>query len=343
MEDVDLRQVTVSKFTKLWAATASRLDHVDLSLITLRPVNCGTRNPSAVEEEAAAAQDPLDPRASLAAAGVTNGCSLLASVADSAVTFPGFDALTLAVHELTAATEAQRTELQMLRERSTHVLPLSVQAHAARCLFQLRIVREECSVGVGVFFETSRAVTASHNLGRVTVGGSVYGRVIEQDDTETELQFVVAARDDALDAALLTCTIPYPHFLKPYAGPPSELTGGHMALCAFQSAIQEELPEFKHRIGVFHALCCKLSTHNTHMVYQSTSWVGDSGASLLLLDGLLVGIHLGIVNDLQRLKEQALTGDDALADLASSVNALIDGQSSGCIALLASAFPTVPA
>jgi hypothetical protein len=78
------------------------------------------------------------------------------------------------------------------------------------------------------------------------------------------------------------------------------------------------------------------------MLYQSTSWAGDSGASLLLFDGQLVGIHLGIVNDLQRLKEQASTVRNRLDELASSVNSLIEGSSTGCLALLASALPEIP-
>jgi len=79
VEDVDLQQTTVSKFTKSWAADVVLGVHP--SLITLRLVSRGTRKPSAAEEEAAALHEPLDPRDSLAAAGVTDGCSLLASVA----------------------------------------------------------------------------------------------------------------------------------------------------------------------------------------------------------------------------------------------------------------------
>ena len=76
VEDVDLQQ-TVSKFIARWMAQA-KLD-VDPSRVTLRLVACGARKPSAAEEAAAALLD--DPRLTLAEAGVTAGCSLLAFVA----------------------------------------------------------------------------------------------------------------------------------------------------------------------------------------------------------------------------------------------------------------------
>jgi len=76
VENVDLEH-TVSKFIARWTAQA-KLD-VDPSLVTLRLVKCGARKPSAEEEKQAVELD--DPRLSLAAAGITDGCSLLAFVA----------------------------------------------------------------------------------------------------------------------------------------------------------------------------------------------------------------------------------------------------------------------
>ena len=83
---VDLQQ-TVDDFKASWVADV--LLGVHPSLVTLRLVSRGTRKPSAAEEEAAALHEPLDPRDSLAAAGVTDGCSLLASVAGTAAALPG--------------------------------------------------------------------------------------------------------------------------------------------------------------------------------------------------------------------------------------------------------------
>ena len=44
-----------------------------------------------------------------------------------------------------------------------------------------------------------------------------------------------------------------------------------------------------------------LSAHQTHALFQPLSWPGDSGASLLLHEGLLVGIHLAVLNFLTLL------------------------------------------
>jgi hypothetical protein len=85
VKDVDLLQ-TVDAFTESWAA--EELPSVRPSLITLRLVSHGARKPSAAEEAAAAVLD--DPSLSLSDAGVTGGTAwVLASVADTAVAFPG--------------------------------------------------------------------------------------------------------------------------------------------------------------------------------------------------------------------------------------------------------------
>ena len=76
VENVDLEQ-TVSKFKARWVAQA-KLD-VDPSLVTLRLVECGARKPTPTQEAEAEVLD--DPRLTLAGAGITDSCSLLAFVA----------------------------------------------------------------------------------------------------------------------------------------------------------------------------------------------------------------------------------------------------------------------
>ena len=83
LENVDLEQ-TVSKFIARWVAQ-EKLD-ASPSLVSLRLVKCGARKPSAEEEKQAVELD--DPRLSLADAGVTDGCSLLAFIASSAPRSP---------------------------------------------------------------------------------------------------------------------------------------------------------------------------------------------------------------------------------------------------------------
>jgi len=54
-------------------------------------------------------------------------------------------------------------------------------------------------------------------------------------------------------------------------------------------------------MGFFRASLSMLSAHQTHALFQLLSWPGDSGASLLLHEGLLVGIHLAVLNFLTLL------------------------------------------
>ena len=75
---VDLEQ-TVDDFTACWIAQA-KLD-VDPSLVTLRLVESSEAEPKPEDEAVAKDADELRPRLTLAAAGVNNGCSLLAVVA----------------------------------------------------------------------------------------------------------------------------------------------------------------------------------------------------------------------------------------------------------------------
>jgi hypothetical protein len=78
VKGVDLQE-TVDDFTARWVVEEGLT--VRPSLVTLRLVACGLRKPSAAEEAAAVVLD--DPRLSLAAVCVVDGCSLLAYVVGS--------------------------------------------------------------------------------------------------------------------------------------------------------------------------------------------------------------------------------------------------------------------
>ena len=76
-------ETTVDDFKSRWVAQA-KLD-VDPSLVSLRLVKCGARKPSAEEEKQAVDIDPFD---TLAVAGVSDNCKLLAFIASSALYVP---------------------------------------------------------------------------------------------------------------------------------------------------------------------------------------------------------------------------------------------------------------
>ena len=73
VENLRLDQ-TVSKLKARWLAQAKL--EVDPALVTLLLLKCGARKPAPEDEAAAVVLD--DPRLTLAAAGVSDGCSLLA-------------------------------------------------------------------------------------------------------------------------------------------------------------------------------------------------------------------------------------------------------------------------
>ena len=78
VDNVDLQQ-TVSKFIARWVAH-KRLE-LPPSLVTLRLVDSSDAAPTPEQEAVARGAKALCPRLTLAAAGLTHGCSLLASVA----------------------------------------------------------------------------------------------------------------------------------------------------------------------------------------------------------------------------------------------------------------------
>ena len=119
LEEVDLQQ-TVSKFIARWVAQA-KLD-VDPSLVTLRLVWCGSRKPTAKEEEAAVELD--DPSLSLGESGVTRTAWLLAFVAGS----PGASCLCsceVDAHQRAAGALAQMLRVEASPGASASQCPLS--------------------------------------------------------------------------------------------------------------------------------------------------------------------------------------------------------------------------
>ena len=79
-----------------------------------------------------------------------------------------------------------------------------------------------------------------------------------------------------------------------------ELIGALLTLCPFQAGIQNELVDFRQgthlEIGLMPAYGCKLSNKRHHLLYDVRSWNGDSGAALVLFEGEVVGMHIGVAN-----------------------------------------------
>jgi hypothetical protein len=129
----------------------------------------------------------------------------------------------------------------------------------------------------------------------------------------------------------------YPHFLECCQSLPADVPGGTtLALCAFQTAVQEHAPEFGCRMGVMPATAVRVSPHGRHLLYACTTYAGDSGGALLMHDGQLVGIHLDFVNALREHLSRQGSVAERLTDAEESLDALMTGAGQGtCVALLA--------
>ena len=113
-------------------------------------------------------------------------------------------------------------------------------------------------------------------------------------------------------------------------------SGTTLALCAFQTAIQEHAPEFGCRMGVMPATAVRVSPHERHLLYACTTYAGDSGGALLMHDGQLVGIHLEFVNALRENLARKVDVTERLTDVEESLDELMAGAGQGtCVALLA--------
>jgi hypothetical protein len=231
--------------------------------------------------------------------------------------------------------------------RVGRVLSEEAFLRAHRCVFALSWTRTGAAHGVGVLCGAPGvAVTAAHNLTErrsVThVFGKVYPFVEDTESTVTVLAFEIVKVNCELDFAVLRVVTPltYRHFLECCMWPGGSVRGNApLALCAFQLATQEDLPEFGVGLGVMTSSAVRLSPNLRHLLYQCTTYAGDSGAALLLYDGQLVGMHLDFVNALRESLDRKTSVNCRLSDVEQSLAALVAGAGQGTsVALLASQF-----
>ena len=236
-----------------------------------------------------------------------------------------------------------RDEQRRLSARIGRIITLEALHNAERCVFVLSLKdgRDWRVDGVGVLCGSAgNAVTAAHNLtaAKASPGARVHGKVYA-DGAATGLQLEVVRVDRQLDVATLRVVTPlaYPHFLECCQSLPDDVPGGTtLALCAFQTAIQEHAPEFGCRMGVMPATAVRVSPHGRHLLYACTTYAGDSGGALLMHDGQLVGIHLDFVNALREHLSRQGSVAERLTDAEESLDALMTGAGQGtCVALLA--------
>jgi len=168
---------------------------------------------------------------------------------------------------------------------------------------------------------------------------------VEFPSSKTILKLRVLTIDRALDyAVLLSEEQDAPGFLKPYSGDSEDLVGQNMVLCAFQIALDEDLPGELQSIGFMRATGSKVSRKGHHLVYESNAWCGDPGGALVLYDGEVAGMHQESINGIREFarQEEVLGGgsNERYQRLASSLQSVLQSISQGSLALLSHVFAT---
>ena len=206
-------------------------------------------------------------------------------------------------------------------------------------IWEEKAEEDQQAVGVGFFVADNVAFTAAHNLKALRRGSKVVGRYGKPFEN-VRLQFKLLAYDKEADYAQLVLQSVSPSdFRHTYLPLRSELpritTRCH--LLTYSLGIRADmLPlDQSYSMGIFPAAITR--EHPRHFLFNSTAWCGDSGAALILADGMVVGMHLESVNHYREFHRQQEADIDArLNDVEESILALTAGSANGFIGLKAS-------
>ncbi|KAK1930155.1 hypothetical protein P3T76_014388 [Phytophthora citrophthora] len=146
------------------------------------------------------------------------------------------------------------------------------------------IVDDHAGAATAVFFTSTLAATCDHNLTEHHTVGSTVSLVWKENKAET----TVVARILLQNFAILKSPTPR-SFIAPWNGNPNELLGRRNLALVF--------PITNGKLA--YARPCDVYTdpHRKYFTYSCVGYAGASGPALLVMDGCLVGIHLGEANE----------------------------------------------
>lgn len=241
----------------------------------------------------------------------------------------------LNIRMLSAIKRAQQQQQQHQGGRISYFISPQAQNMVRAAVFYI-MDEDSNGVGVGVFFSKSKAVTTDHNLNASQVVGTQV--VVQIPELHEQLTMAVSARDTEMDYAILQSSTDHA-YLPVYGDPPEQLLGADLVLAGYCIGIEEYAPMFSRRLGFTKADTITLSNHNNHLFFRCTTFAGDSGAALILMDGCLVSIHQEAVNALRERLQHAKLVKDRLSEVELSIDAVVSGGvAQGCCALLSSVF-----
>jgi hypothetical protein len=181
----------------------------------------------------------------------------------------------------------------------------SIQRNAKDSIFRIMdTANVNKAIGMGVFFRDNLAVTCRHNLTASQVVNSMVTVRASNNDQEVVIQLRVVYRDTDLDFAILQSNHPRP-FMMPWTGNPVNLRGCNLVLASFRIGIDPYQSMYRNEIGFTPASGVAVSSDQSHLLYWCATFVGDSGAALIMKGKYLVGIHEKVIN---ALPEQAESG-----------------------------------
>lgn len=197
-------------------------------------------------------------------------------------------------------------------------------------------------IGVAFAISKTRAVTAHHVVAPFLASGQpfLYG-FTERDE---RVKFRILPPADA-DAALDVCALAIEEdgrkkasFLELTTTIPDR--GFRVAVVAFQLALQEHIADtFPFKLGIMEGTVVKASTN--HVLLQSATFSGDSGAAMMLFDGKMFAMNVEGVNAAkERLQHKSMTVSKPtlkarVEAVEESVDSLVADTQAGSIGVLA--------
>ena len=76
-----------------------------------------------------------------------------------------------------------------------------------------------------------------------------------------------------------------------------------------------------------------MSRNEDFLIYSCTSWAGDSGSAVLLINGEVVGVHVMGINQVKEQIDNKSTVDERLSAIEESVESITQNTSSGALAV----------
>jgi len=231
--------------------------------------------------------------------------------------------------------------LSPLESELPSILPRGVLDRLEDSVFFLTDDGNSTGKPIGVGFcigNRQRAITAHHNFISPRVNSKVQG-FFGAPRLGQYLDMVITYESAPLDLVILR--IEHSSFSN-RSLQVSNLIPTMRTICvlvAFQiSPYKQSISDIETRYEVSVIRGFVERCHSYHFTYDTSCFSGETGGAVIILDGLVIGMHVETVNQARERLLRALTVKGRLDDVEQSVDSLVKRSASGCIAIKASLF-----